>query len=103
MGKPIPWGGGSFFRLFPLKVYLTGLEKILASKHCIFYFSSWEIDAGQPKVDGVSLFNKFRQYVNLDKTFIRLYELLQAYGKKCSTFDYYLEQLKPFEKVNRVY
>lgn len=99
LGKSIPWSGGGFFRLFPLNAYLAGLEKILSSKDCIFYFSSWEIDPEQPKVGGISVLNQFRQYINLDKTSLRLYELLQAYGRECITFGDYLGQLRPAEKV----
>jgi len=98
-GKSIPWGGGGFFRLLPLNVYLNGLEKILASKDCVFYFSLWELDAGQPRADGISLFNQFRHYLNLDKTPTRLQVLLHEYCEECVTFGKHFEKLRPAQIV----
>ncbi|HAY29390.1 MAG TPA: polysaccharide deacetylase family protein, partial [Candidatus Accumulibacter sp.] len=42
----------------------------------IFYFHPWEIDAGQPRIPGISAKTRFRHYVNLHRTEGRLRRLL---------------------------
>lgn len=92
LGKSIPWGGGSCFRLFPLDIYLSGLQKIMSKKDFVFYFNSWEIDSTAPKIAGMSLSSQFRHYVNLQKTQIRLKKILQKYGGASTTFKSHLDR-----------
>ncbi len=92
LGKSIPWGGGSCFRLFPLDIYLSGFQKIMSKKDFVFYFNSWEIDFTAPKIAGMSLSSQFRHYVNLQKTQIRLKKILQKYGGASTTFKSHLDR-----------
>jgi hypothetical protein len=42
----------------------------------IFYFHPWEIDTGQPRIEGISRKTRFRHYVNIDRMEGRLNQLL---------------------------
>ena len=46
----------------------------------VFYFHPWEIDAGQPRVEGVNAKTRFRHYVNLHRTEGRLQRLLADFN-----------------------
>jgi polysaccharide deacetylase family protein (PEP-CTERM system associated) len=74
----VPWGGGGYFRLIPLLLFKKGVEKIL-KKHgaYLFYLHPWEIDSDQPKVEGIKILYKFRQYINISKTVDKFSNLLE--------------------------
>jgi hypothetical protein len=42
----------------------------------LFYFHPWEVDPGQPRVEGAPLKSRFRHYLNLDSMSARLERLL---------------------------
>ena len=42
----------------------------------IFYFHPWQIDAGQPRIEGIDAKTRFRHYVNLPRMESRLRHLL---------------------------
>ncbi|MBU4152323.1 MAG: DUF3473 domain-containing protein, partial [Proteobacteria bacterium] len=42
----------------------------------VFYLHPWEVDPGQPRIDGAKPLSKFRHYNNLNKTAIRFDRLL---------------------------
>ena len=66
--RGIPWGGGGYFRFVPYAAWMRGIDIILAGGHpYVFYIHPWEIDPGQPRVDGMSVFNTYRQRVNLHR------------------------------------
>lgn len=68
-GRRIPIGGGGYFRLFP-QILNNALLKEFDNQReqpYIFYFHPWEIDPGQPRIDGAPLKSKFRHYVNLSR------------------------------------
>ncbi|HWR79403.1 MAG TPA: DUF3473 domain-containing protein, partial [Pseudomonas sp.] len=46
----------------------------------IFYFHPWEIDAGQPRIDGINAKTRFRHYVNLHRTETRVRRLLTDFS-----------------------
>jgi len=46
----------------------------------IFYFHPWELDADQPRIDGVSAKARFRHYLNLDRTQGRLARLMRDFA-----------------------
>ncbi len=73
----LPWGGGCYFRLIPFNIFKQGIKMILERRGAyLFYMHPWEIDPGQPRVLVANCFYRFRQCVNLDKTFSRLKRLL---------------------------
>jgi polysaccharide deacetylase family protein (PEP-CTERM system associated) len=76
----LPWGGGGYFRLYPLSLFKKGIQSILQNEEAyVFYMHPWEVDPEQPKVDEASFFFKFRHYMNLDKTEIRLKKLISDF------------------------
>jgi polysaccharide deacetylase family protein (PEP-CTERM system associated) len=75
--RGLPWGGGGYFRLFPYRVFRSGVRRILdADQPYVFYIHPWEIDAGQPRVKGLKATYRFRHYVNVDKGEARFDSLL---------------------------
>jgi len=76
-GRGLPWAGGGYFRLLPYAVFRAGIRRILASgMPYVFYLHPWEIDPGQPRVEGLPRSYRFRHYINLDQTEKRLEALL---------------------------
>jgi polysaccharide deacetylase family protein (PEP-CTERM system associated) len=75
--RAVPWGGGGYFRLIPYPVFRRGVTRILrAGQPYVFYIHPWEIDPGQPRVDGLSRFYRFRHYVGLETCERRFESLL---------------------------
>ena len=82
LGRKIPVAGGGYFRLFPYWFTKMALQKInnKDEKPFIFYFHPWEIDPEQPKMQNTKPLSRFRHYVNLNKTFKRLEQLLRDFS-----------------------
>jgi len=82
MKSELPWGGGGYFRLFPLSLFKTGVRSILKKENAyLFYMHPWEIDPEQPRVNDASLFYRFRHYISLNKTESRLKRLIFDFKK----------------------
>lgn len=78
--KGIPWAGGGYFRLFPYPIFKRGVSRILTSGNpYVFYIHPWEVDPGQPRVDGLKRSHRFRHYNNLDKCDARFDDLLKSF------------------------
>lgn len=74
-----PWGGGGYFRMIPLPLFLKGVRHILAGQDAYtLYLHPWEIDPDQPKVTQASAGYKFRHYINLSKTYDKLKGLIRG-------------------------
>lgn len=79
--RGIPWGGGGYFRLVPYRVWCWGVRAILRSgSPYVFYLHPWEIDPGQPRVDGLNAVARFRHRVNLDRCEERFASLVGAFA-----------------------
>lgn len=77
----LPWSGGGYFRLMPFFIFRRGIKKILHhSSGYLFYMHPWEIDPDQPRVNGIPRNYKFRHYVNLNKTYQRLTNLIEDFN-----------------------
>ena len=95
VGQTLPWGGGGYFRLMPLPFFRLGVRWILRKeKAYVFYMHPWEMDPGQPRVNGASKFHRFRHYVNLCKTHSKFSEFLGEV-KECQFLSCqdYIEQI----------
>ncbi len=95
-GKVLPWGGGGYFRFIPFLIFKAGIQNILKKNDAyMFYMHPWEIDPEQPRVDEVSGLSRWRHYLNLEKTQLRLAKLIEAY-RHCNyvTCSQYLEKVK---------
>jgi polysaccharide deacetylase family protein (PEP-CTERM system associated) len=75
--RGFPWGGGGYFRLIPYPVFRRGVARILrGGQPYVFYIHPWEIDPGQPRVDGLPWRYRFRHYVGINTCERRLGSLL---------------------------
>lgn len=80
LGKNVPVAGGGYFRLFPYRFIRWAIERLNHQEGApaVIYLHPWEIDPAQPRING-SLLNRFRHYINLDKTEPRLRQLLKDF------------------------
>jgi polysaccharide deacetylase family protein (PEP-CTERM system associated) len=73
----IPWGGGGYFRFFPLSIFKAGIRRILKKTGVyVFYLHPWEVDPEQPRIKERNYMSSWRHYLNLDKTHQRLQALI---------------------------
>lgn len=76
-GMQIPAAGGGYFRLYPY-----GLSRWLLERYnrrfgaAVFFLHPWELDAGQPRIEGLPFRARFRHYHNMHRTSGRLARLL---------------------------
>jgi polysaccharide deacetylase family protein (PEP-CTERM system associated) len=92
--RGLPWGGGGYFRMLPYPAWRAGVQRILASgSPYMFYLHPWEIDPGQPRVQGLSRVSRFRHYLNLSRCESRFAALLADF--RWTTVRDVLEQRKP--------
>jgi polysaccharide deacetylase family protein (PEP-CTERM system associated) len=82
LGINLPISGGGYFRLFPYSLVKKGLRRINEEEDqpFIYYIHPWEIDPDQPRINRSSRKARFRHYVNLDKTEIKLKKLLKDFN-----------------------
>ena len=78
MNRNMPSSGGGYFRLLPYSVTRWMLRRVNQQDReaAIFYFHPWEIDADQPRIDGIDARTRFRHYVNIDRMESKLRQLL---------------------------
>ena len=79
--RNFPSSGGGYFRLLPYALSRWMLNRVntVDGEAGIFYFHPWEIDPGQPRVEGISIKTRFRHYVNIGRTEGRLRALLRDF------------------------
>jgi polysaccharide deacetylase family protein (PEP-CTERM system associated) len=78
--RGLPWGGGGYFRLMPLPAWLAGMRHIMGTgSPYVFYIHPWEIDPGQPRVEGLNRVSRFRHYLNLGSAEERFGSLLSSF------------------------
>lgn len=80
--RNFPCGGGGFFRLLPYPVSRWAIDHVntVDRTPTIFYFHPWEIDADQPREQGLPFKSRFRHYLNLDRMERRLARLSQDFA-----------------------
>ena len=76
--RNLPSSGGGYFRLLPYSWSRWMLSRVNGHEHesGVFYFHPWEIDPGQPRIEGISSKTRFRHYFNIDRMEGRLNQLL---------------------------
>lgn len=81
LNRNFPSSGGGYFRLLPYAVSRWMVNRVnrVDRKPAIFYFHPWEIDAQQPRINGVNAKTRFRHYVNISSMEGKLSQLLQDY------------------------
>ncbi len=78
LNRNFPSSGGGYFRLLPYALSRWMLNRVNKDdrESGVFYFHPWEIDAGQPRISGISRKTRFRHYVNIHRMEGRLNRLL---------------------------
>jgi len=77
LDKPLPFGGGGYFRLYPYWVTKHGIRRVNREGYpAMVYLHPWELDPACPRITGADWRTRSRQYVNLGKTEPRLKRLL---------------------------
>lgn len=88
--RNLPSSGGGYFRLLPYSLSRWMLRKVNSQDGApaVFYFHPWEIDANQPRVQGIGFKTRFRHYVNIGQMEQRLVRLLHDFrwGRMDSIF-----------------
>jgi len=81
-GRNLPCAGGGYFRLLPYRLFRAGLRRLNRGERRpgIFYFHPWEIDPGQPRIQGAGRTARFRHYLNLAAMPGRLDRLLRDFA-----------------------
>lgn len=81
-GRNLPCSGGGYFRLLPAALYRVGLRHLHRTDRLpgIFYFHPWEIDAGQPRVQGAGWKSRLRHYTNLSRMASNVDRLLREFA-----------------------
>jgi polysaccharide deacetylase family protein (PEP-CTERM system associated) len=80
-GHNLPSSGGGYFRLLPYAVSRWMIRQVNGGDRqaAVFYFHPWEIDPGQPRVQGIDAKTRFRHYVNIGRVEGRLRRLLDDF------------------------
>ncbi len=78
LGRQWPAGGGGWFRFFPYVLSRWAIRRVNRKEGMpgVFYFHPWEIDPGQPRIEGIRRKARFRHYLNLERMENRLMRLL---------------------------
>ena len=79
LGQRIPFGGGGYFRLYPLwltKHFVADLNK--RNIPCMFYIHPYEAGPVIPRISEMSLYRKFRHYYHCKNGNKRVNKLLKA-------------------------
>jgi polysaccharide deacetylase family protein (PEP-CTERM system associated) len=81
-GRNWPCSGGGFFRLLPYQLYRRGLAAVNRRERLagIFYFHPWEVDPGQPRVEGCGWKSRVRHYTNLSRMEAKLERVLREFA-----------------------
>ena len=79
--RNLPSSGGGYFRLLPYSLSRWMLRQVNSqdSAPAVFYFHPWEMDVGQPRVQGIGFKTRFRHYVNIGRMEQRLGHLLRDF------------------------
>ncbi|WP_342120814.1 XrtA system polysaccharide deacetylase [Pseudoduganella sp. OTU4001] len=80
--RNLPAGGGGYFRLLPYAVSRGLMRRVNQEDRqpAIFYCHPWELDPGQPRMQGVGLKTRFRHYVNLGRMEARVRALTRDFA-----------------------
>jgi len=79
-GRRLPFGGGGYFRLYPLPVTKIFLSRLNKQGHsAMFYIHPYEVGPIIPRIPGLSAYRKFRHYYNCKNGSKRLKNVLRAF------------------------
>ncbi len=79
-GRRFPFGGGGYFRLFPLILTKLCIRKVNKNGNpCMFYLHPYELGPIIPIIPKLSYYRKFRHYYNCEDGHKRLKGILQTF------------------------
>jgi len=79
-GKRLPFGGGGYFRLYPVWLTSRFLSKLNKQGHpAMFYIHPYEVGPIIPQIPGLSAYRKFRHYYNCKSGTKRLKHILKVF------------------------
>jgi polysaccharide deacetylase family protein (PEP-CTERM system associated) len=80
-GKRLAAGGGGFFRVLPYAFSRWAIRQVNRrdERPAVFYFHPWEIDPGQPRVEGAPLKSRRRHYTKLEAMEPKLRQLVRDF------------------------
>jgi polysaccharide deacetylase family protein (PEP-CTERM system associated) len=79
-GRNMPIGGGGYLRLSPYWYTSSMIRKQNAKgRPVMVYIHPWEIDVEQPRIEGLTPFQKYRQYGSLSTMARKLHRLLSEF------------------------
>jgi polysaccharide deacetylase family protein (PEP-CTERM system associated) len=79
-GRPFAFGGGGYFRLLPQPVFHGCLRFAASQGHAsTVYLHPRDIDADQPRLDGLPALRRFKSYVGVGDAEERFERLLQDF------------------------
>jgi len=88
LGRNFPVGGGGYLRHSPFWFTKKMIRKLNRDNHpAIIYIHPWEIDSDQPRLDGLTALQRYRQYGSIP-TIERKMELLLQTFDFCTIKDY---------------
>ncbi len=88
-GRPMPFFGGGYLRLFPsVLIENMALRALREARPVIFYIHPREIDPGHPRLP-MSFYRRFKSYVNLKTTELKILRLLAKF--EFTTFRSFIE------------
>lgn len=73
----VVFGGGGYFRLFPFQLISRLTTK---ADYVMTYFHPRDFDPEQPRIQGLSLLRRFKTYVGLDHSLLKLDRFLGTFG-----------------------
>ncbi len=79
-GKRFPFGGGGYFRLYPLfltKYFIKKTNRL--GLPCMFYIHPYEAGPIIPHIKEMSAYRSFRHYHNCSKVYSRLKKILEVF------------------------
>jgi polysaccharide deacetylase family protein (PEP-CTERM system associated) len=80
LGKRWPFGGGGYFRLYPLTWTESCIRRVNSRKQpCMFYIHPYEIGPEIPRIEGISAHRRFRHYYKCGRLNERLQRLCQRF------------------------
>lgn len=77
-GRSLIFSGGGYFRLFPYSLIKKWTKE--NSEYMLSYIHPRDLDAGQPLIEELNMFRRFKSYYGLSKTENKLQRFLQDFS-----------------------
>jgi len=76
-GKKFTVTGGGYFRFFPYRLIR---ELVKNDNYTMTYFHPRDFDSKQPILDNISLLRRFKSYINLSKSYVKLRQIVYDFN-----------------------